>query len=124
MPCAGFSAGGLPPPPQPERVQNYSFDRYSNMSPFERAALRTTVEMSGRPWESFGQELRAHWRDQEMPLEMPGMTPLTAARQNPMDRYGTEQMLQTFGEQPDAYWERQRRNWAPSQASQVSASTW
>lgn len=112
MPTAGVgdqlaSAMGAPP----------SYQQWASATPFERAAVRTTAELSGAGgWQQFQNNLRGAWGQAGI-TGMPDTTRLTAAGKSPMDMLGTNQTVETFGQSPTDYWTQQNKLWGAANAS-------
>lgn len=111
----GFQSAPLFTPPSTPNA--YYYQDWANLSPFQRAATRTQTEMSGMPWERYTANMRDWWGATGGARRMPDMSPLAAARQDPMQQMGMGQMLDTFGTSPQQYEYDQTRKWAPSQTS-------
>lgn len=90
------------------------------MTPFERAALRTQVELTGTAWEDYVNQMRDAWGNSGGPTQAPTMTALAAARQTPRDYLNNSQIAETFGNTDDEYWNQQAKGWSPAQATGVS----
>ncbi len=89
------------------------------MTPFQRSAFQTKVMMSGIPWQQFQDAMRGQWGRTGGPTTTP-QEPMLAginASQNPMMMTGMNQLADTFGEGPQAYWARMSNAWAPGQSS-------
>lgn len=115
QPGGGFQSAPLFTPPRTPNAYNYQ--DWANLNPFQRAATRTQTEMSGKPWEQYNMEMRDWWGAANGVTRMPEMSQLQAARQDPMQQLGTQQMLETFGTSPQQYQYEQQRRWSPAQAS-------
>ncbi len=100
-----------------------SWEEYSALSPFQRAAMRVQAEMAGVPWEQFTNQMREKWAAAGGPTTAPGLTRLEGALQDQRGLLGRNQIAETFGLSPDEYWQGQQRGWAPSKASAVSLVT-
>lgn len=108
--------------PTTGKVTNPSWEDWSAMTPFQRAAFRTQVELTGMPWEQQLQSMRQLWGGTGT-TAAPSMTSLGWAVQSPLDRVGFGQIAESFGQTADdRLWDLQR-GWAPARAASVASRT-
>lgn len=94
---------------------------YAQMTPQQRAGLRTDLSLRGINFGDWSAEQVENWGESGGPTEMPGMTMLHAVTQDPLQREGTAQLTETFGnETPEQYYQRQQRKWSLAAAPGVS----
>ncbi len=124
----GYVPGPLFKPPSIPKIPQW--EEFKAMTPFERSAFQTKVMMSGIPWQQFQDAMRAQWANPQgipqpnskyiAPITATPQEPMLAginASQNPMMMTGMNQLADTFGEGPQAYWQRMQSQWAPGQSS-------
>lgn len=117
---AGGGGGGGGTATTPALPALPDWNSYLAMTPFERAALRTQVELTGTAWEDYVNQMRDAWGNSGGPTQAPTMTALAAARQTPRDYLNNSQIAETFGNTDDEYWNQQAKGWSPAQATGVS----
>lgn len=102
--------GGTPPEP--------SYDQFSQMSPFEQSAYRTTAEAS-QPWGATQSSLQRQWANQGVTAP-PKTTALTAAANGPLGIQQRQNTSEILGQSPKQYWGDQSRTWSKAQSPNVS----
>lgn len=98
--------------------QQPSYRDFAAMDPYQKSAYRYQTELSGTPWGQTAMGLRNAWGAQGI-TDIPGMTPLQSAGLNEEGMANQNMLADTFGYTPEDYWNKQKKGWAASAATNV-----